>query len=145
MKAIFQESFEQWFLQNRMDSSNIIMLIRKITTGGSTSPSYKTFRIPQGKQWRSSLNRVYTVCLSICTFCTNFSMETPLCLNFRVITANSLGVRKFWAFTTLSPFSKIFHSPFFCCDGGRAAFSSAFLSLPGQAHILTSTARRPST
>ena len=32
-----------------------------------------------------------------------------------------------------------------CLEGGRAAFSSAFLSLPGQAHILTSTACRLST
>ena len=36
----------------------------------------------------SGLIRVYTVCHFIGTFGTNFSMEKPLCLNFRGITEN---------------------------------------------------------
>ena len=41
---------------------------------------------------------VFTVCHSICTFLTNFSRETLFGLNFRVIAANMLGVRKFMTF-----------------------------------------------
>ena len=47
----------------------------------------------------SSLIRVYTVCHSVCIFWTHYSMVEPLCSNFRVITANFLGVRIFKIFT----------------------------------------------
>ena len=39
---------------------------------------------------------------SICTFWTIFSIEKPLSLNFKVITANILGVLKFRTFTILT-------------------------------------------
>ena len=43
----------------------------------------------------SSLMRVYTVCHSICTFWTNFSIDRLLSLNFNMIQQNILGVLKF--------------------------------------------------
>ena len=49
--------------------------------------------------WRSSLIRVYTVCHSICTFWTHYSVVEPPCSNFRVITANFSGVQNFRIFT----------------------------------------------
>ena len=49
----------------------------------------------------SSLIRVYTVCHSICTLCTIFSVKRPLYLNFREITAKFSGVRKFRIFTVI--------------------------------------------
>ena len=49
----------------------------------------------------STLIRVYTVCHSICTFWTHYSIVEPLCSNFRVITANVSGVRNFRIFMVL--------------------------------------------
>ena len=49
----------------------------------------------------SSLIRVYTVYLSICTFWTHYSIVELPCSNFRVITANFSGVRNFRIFTEL--------------------------------------------
>ena len=45
--------------------------------------------------------RVCTVCHSMCTVWQNFSMEKPFYLNFRLIIANILGVRKFRTFTVV--------------------------------------------
>ena len=53
---------------------------------------------------------------SISTFWTIFFMERPLCLNFRVITANILGVLEFWNFTVINnalpKFGEIFEQCF---------------------------------
>ena len=46
-------------------------------------------------QTAPSLIRVYTVCNSGCIFWVHYSSVKPSCSNFRVITANVLGVRKF--------------------------------------------------
>ena len=48
-----------------------------------------------------SLSRVYTVCHYICIFWTYYSMVRPPCSNFRVITANYLGVQIFRNFTVI--------------------------------------------
>ena len=48
---------------------------------------------------RNSLIRVYTVCHSVCTVWTHYSMVEPHSSNFRVITTNVLGVRIFRKFT----------------------------------------------
>ena len=50
-------------------------------------------------QTASSLIRGYTVCRSICTFWTNYFIVEPPSSNFRVITANFLGVQNFRIFT----------------------------------------------
>ena len=46
------------------------------------------------RPWQTAQTRVYTICHSIHTFWTNFSMERPFRLNFRVITVNVLAVGK---------------------------------------------------
>ena len=56
--------------------------------------SYQTYM-------RSSLIRVYTVCHSVCTIWTHYSMVESHSSNFRVITTNVLGVRIFRKFTVL--------------------------------------------
>ena len=43
--------------------------------------------------------RPYTVCHSVCIVWTHYSMVEPHSSNFRMITANFLGVRIFWKFT----------------------------------------------
>ena len=50
---------------------------------------------------RSSLIRVYTVCHSICIVWTHYSMVEPHSSNFRVITANVLGVQIFRKFMVI--------------------------------------------
>ena len=52
---------------------------------GSNSCFNKQCRPRSDCSKRSSLIRVYTVCHSICTLCTIFSVEKPLYLNFREI------------------------------------------------------------
>ena len=47
---------------------------------------------------RSSLIRIYTVFHSVCIFMTHYFMAKQLCSNFRLITANCLGVRIFRIF-----------------------------------------------
>ena len=49
----------------------------------------------------SSLIRVYAVCNSGCIFWVHYSSIKPSCSNFRVITANFLGVRIFRIFTVV--------------------------------------------
>ena len=58
---------------------------------------------------RSSLIRVYTVCNSGCIFWVHYSSVKPSCSNFRVITANFLGVRIFRIFTVLTAMFLNFH------------------------------------
>ena len=50
-------------------------------------------------QTAPSLIRVYTVCHSICTFWTHYFIVEPPCSNFRVSTANCLGVQNARIFT----------------------------------------------
>ena len=50
---------------------------------------------------RSSLIRVYTVCNSGCIFWAHYYSIKTSCSNFRVITANVLGVRIFRIFTVV--------------------------------------------
>ena len=47
------------------------------------------------------LTRVYTLCHSICTFWTHYSIVEPPCSNLRVITENFSGVQNFRIFTIL--------------------------------------------
>ena len=51
---------------------------------------------------RSSLIRVYTVCHSFCIVWTHYPMVKPHSSNFRVITANCLGVRIFRKFMVMN-------------------------------------------
>ena len=52
---------------------------------------------------RSSLNRVYTVCYSICIVWTRYSIVAPHSSNFRVIRTNFSGVRIFRKFKAEHP------------------------------------------
>ena len=56
---------------------------------------------------RSSLIRVYTVCHSVCTVWTHYSMVEPRSSNFRVITTNFLSVRIFRKFTVFVVFISV--------------------------------------
>ena len=69
--------------------------------------SFRTDRSGQTVQTRSSLIRVYTVCNSLCIFWMHYSKEKPLCLTFRVITANFwvskiLGLLQYFSFFILA-------------------------------------------
>ena len=58
--------------------------------------------------WANSVDPVrllYTVCHSVCIIWTHCSMVEPHSSNFRVITANFLGVRIFRKFTVVSRIS----------------------------------------
>ena len=50
---------------------------------------------PDHCSWRSSLIRVYTVCLSLCIIWTHYSMVEPHSSNFRVITTFFFGVSEY--------------------------------------------------
>ena len=52
-------------------------------------------RLLQCRPRSDCLIRVYTVCYSVYVFRTHFSIVKPRCSNFRIITANFLGVSKF--------------------------------------------------
>ena len=56
--------------------------------------------------WANSIDpdliRVYTVCHSICTCQTHYSIAEPPYSNFRMITTNFLGVRNFRTFTVVT-------------------------------------------
>ena len=61
--------------------------------------SLRTDRPGQTVQTQIRLLLVYTVCNFGCIFWVHYSSVKPSCLNFRVITANVLGVRIFRKFT----------------------------------------------
>ena len=65
--------------------------------------SFRTDRSGQTVQTQITLLliRVYTVCNSGCIFWVHYSLVKPSCSNFRVITANVLGVRIFRNFTAV--------------------------------------------
>ena len=79
-----------------------------------------------------SLIRVYTVCHSVWTVWTHYSMVEPHSSNFRVITTNVLGVQIFRKFT-VSPFTtlplcipnEIIKGPFNECTSSKY-FASCF-------------------
>ena len=48
---------------------------------------------------RSSLIRVFTVCLCSCILLANYPVNWPVCSNFIVFIAKFSCVRKFWNFT----------------------------------------------
>ena len=58
----------------------------------------------------SSLIRVYTICHSVCTVWTHYSMVEPHSSNFRVITTIFLGVRIFRKFTVSTVVSSLLQS-----------------------------------
>ena len=77
---------------------------------------------------RSSLIKVYTVCHSVCIFWTQYSMVESQSSNFRVITANFLGVRIFRKFTV---HAKTMYRPVFPIlwrNVPRSRIKSQFLS-----------------
>ena len=55
---------------------------------------------PRGAVWEQSDQGLH--CHSICTLCTIFSVERPLFLNLKEITAKFSGIRKFRSFTVLT-------------------------------------------
>ena len=73
--------------------------------------------------------RVYTVCHSVCSVWTHYSMVEPHSSNFRLISTNFLGVRIFRKFTILVVIRFLYWACFSCVGYWIPIFHSSRLPL----------------